>query len=80
MTESNLLVEKGQLIEELRPAVYLDASVVIGYWSVEGLESDPKETAFKPVELPYYQTIRELLAEPGHLFSPNSMRFERGVS
>lgn len=63
MTESSSLDEKGQLIEELRPAVYLDTTVVIEYWIVEGLESDRKGATFKPLELPYHQTIRELLAK-----------------
>lgn len=63
---SSVIDKKGQLVEKFKPAVYLDSSVIIDYWLVEGLEIEPPKEHESP-ELPHYQTIRELLKSEKHL-------------
>lgn len=66
MTESHILDEKEQLAEKAMPGIHLDTSVIIDYWSVDGLEFDRDESIRELQELQYYQTIRELLRSEKH--------------
>lgn len=34
---SNILDKEGKILKKFQPALYLDSSVLIDYWSVEGL-------------------------------------------
>ena len=43
----DVLTRKGALKKKFRPSIYFESSVIVDYWSAEGLESQldaPKET------------------------------------
>ena len=55
---------EGRLLEAVRPAVYLDTSVLIDYWRVEGLEFRRTASNATPAAHESYQDIVARLLKP----------------
>jgi len=61
---SNKVLKKtGKLQKRLLPAVYFDSSVLIDYWTTEGMEisEDEVSTLIKNNEPPHLQVVRNIL-------------------
>lgn len=65
-----IIDKTGQLVEKLKPAVYLDTSVLVEYTILEGVEYEEHFEELSEIseanEPPHYQTIRDLLRSDKH--------------
>ena len=64
--EQAVFTRGGRLTKKFLPAMYLDASVLVYYWLVEGTETTSAESESpKPLELPHLQIVRDIMRSEG---------------